>query len=126
MKVKKLLIIIPAIIIILLITIILIIKNDPNTKNLVINNIDFTTIDDGTYFGECLNGMIAASVEVEVKDKKITDIKIVKHDNGLGRKAEAIVEDVVNKQSLNVDTVSGATLSSSTILKAIENALKSK
>ena len=70
--------------------------------------------------------MIAASVEVEVRDNKITNIVIKKHDYGLGKKAEAIVEDVVNQQSLNVDTVSGATLSSSTILKAIENALNSK
>lgn len=126
MNVKKLLIIIPAILLILLVIMIIVIKNDPNTKNLAINNVDLSIIADGKYLGECQNGMIAASVEVEVKDKKISSINILKHDYGLGKKAERIVEDVIDKQTLNVDTVSGATLSSSTILKAIENALNIK
>jgi uncharacterized protein with FMN-binding domain len=37
-----------------------------------------------------------------------------------------IVDDVLWQQSLDVDTVSGATASSKTILKAIENALKER
>ena len=41
----------------------------------------------------------------------------------MGNKAETIVDDVVDKQTLDVDTVSGATVSSKVILKSIENAL---
>jgi len=41
----------------------------------------------------------------------------------LGGKAESIVDDVIAKQSLDVDVVTGATYSSSTILKAIEDSL---
>jgi len=42
-----------------------------------------------------------------------------------GKPAEAIVDSVVAAQSLQVDIVSGATLSSKCILKAIEVALES-
>jgi len=48
---------------------------------------------------------------------------ILEHDNGKGGKAEKIVDDVIKAQSLNVDVVSGATVSSKVILKAGEMAL---
>ncbi len=41
----------------------------------------------------------------------------------MGQPAEAIIEDVVEDQSLDVDSVSGATYSSRVILKAIEATL---
>ncbi len=88
-----------------------------------IDNIDFTKIANGSYIGYSDNGMIKAKVSVVVTDGKVTAIEILKHDNGLGRKAEAITTDVINAQSLEVDAISSATYSSSTILKAIEDAL---
>ena len=42
---------------------------------------------------------------------------------GKGSQAEKIVNEVVNKQSLDVDLVSGATISSKVIIKSVENAL---
>lgn len=51
-------------------------------------------------------------------------IKIIEHENGLGSKAEKIVDDVISRQSLKVDAVSGASASSKCIIKAIENALQ--
>lgn len=63
-------------------------------------------------------------VEVTVRQHKITDILIVRHDNGLGGAAETITDDVIREQSLEVDAVSGATVSSKCILKAIENVLE--
>ena len=41
-------------------------------------------------------------------------------------KAEKIVNDVISEQSSEVDAVSGATVSSKCIIKAIENALQSE
>lgn len=38
--------------------------------------------------------------------------------------AEAIANDVLDAQSLEVDAISGATLTSDTVLKAIEDALR--
>ena len=66
---------------------------------------------------------IAAKVEVDIKDKKISNIKLLEHKNERGGKAEVIPERVVEAQSLKVDTISGATNSSKVILEAIQNAL---
>lgn len=78
---------------------------------------------DGAYTGACNNGLVSAKVEVAVQDHAIADVRILEHRNGMGKAAESIVDTVTAQQSLEVDTVSGATLSSQTILKAIENAL---
>lgn len=93
-------------------------------NNLVINNIDLTTVKDGTYKGDYSIFPIEVEVEVTVKDNIITNIDLIKHVTGQGQKASSIIDVVVDKQSLQVDTVSGATGSSKVILKAIENALK--
>ena len=39
---------------------------------------------------------------------------------------KTLVDDVISKQSLEVDAVSGATVSSKCIIKAIENTLQSE
>ncbi len=62
---------------------------------------------------------------MKVENHTITDIDILKHDNGKGKAAEAITSDVIKNQSVQVDVVTGATYSSKVILKAIENALTS-
>ena len=95
----------------------------------IISGVEITTpdlakIQDGTYTGDFDAILVSADVDVMVKDHKITEIRINKHDNGRGKKAEAITDQVIAKQSLAVDTVSGATNSSKVILKAIENALE--
>ena len=82
---------------------------------------------DGVYNGEYnMSGTPnKAAVEVTVQDKIITAIKIVRHVcSPIGKKAERITESVIEQQSLDVDAISGATSSSLTILKAIENALQ--
>ena len=49
---------------------------------------------------------------------------LLQHDNGPGSMAENIVNDVVEEQSLDIDAVSEATVSSKCILKAVENAIE--
>lgn len=88
-----------------------------------VENVDLNKIQDGTYDGSYKVFPITVKVEVIVRDQKISDIKLVEHDNGKGKPAEVILESVIRAQSLNVDTISGATYSSKVILKAIENAL---
>ena len=94
-----------------------------NPDDIIVNSIDLSKVQDGVYVGHYKSAMVSAKVEVTVKDNKIVEIKISQHDCGLGTKAEGIVDDVVNAQTLEVDTVSGATLSSKVILKAVEDAL---
>lgn len=85
--------------------------------------LDLSKVADGQYIGSCDVDLIQVEVKVKVEDHKITDIVLLQHKNGKGAPAETIIEEVVKKQSLEVDTVSGATNSSKVILKAIEDAL---
>lgn len=85
---------------------------------------DLSNVQDGNYSGEYLIAPVHVKVEVSVRDHRITDIAILQHDNGLGSAAESIINDVIEKQSLNIDAVSGATVSSKCILKAVENAIE--
>jgi uncharacterized protein with FMN-binding domain len=66
---------------------------------------------------------VSATVEVIIEGGRIEDIRLLDHGNGMEQPAEAIIEDVVEDQSLDVDSVSGATYSSRVILKAIEATL---
>jgi len=91
-----------------------------------IKNDDLSAISDGTYKGSFDAMKIAADVSVTVSNHKITDIKLLRHKTERGQKAEVIPQKVIAAQSLNVDTISGATNSSKVILKAIENALEQK
>ncbi|KAB3536041.1 FMN-binding protein [Alkaliphilus pronyensis] len=93
------------------------------SPEIVVNDVDLSQVSDGAYTGECDAGLVKVSVVVEVKDNKITDITIERHQNGLGGKAEKVIDSILEKQSLNVDVISGATVSSNAISKAVENAL---
>jgi len=90
---------------------------------IVIEDVDLKQIEDGKYYGEFDADMVAAKVEVEIKDNAIKDIKLIEHKTDRGVRAEVIPQKVVEAQSLKVDTISGATNSSKIILKSIQNAL---
>lgn len=91
--------------------------------NMTISYPDLTTLSDGNYLGEYTLLPVSVQVQVTIQAHVIKDIQILQHQNGLGTSAEAITDTVITAQSLAVDTVSGATVSSQCILKAIENAL---
>lgn len=63
---------------------------------------------------------------VVIQDETIKAILVLESadDEAFMEKAEKVAKDVVEKQSIEVDTVSGATYSSKGILKAIKKALK--
>jgi uncharacterized protein with FMN-binding domain len=98
-------------------------KYKSTVAEIKVTNIDVSKIKDGVYTGSCDALIIGAKVKVEVKDHKISSISFIEHKYDRGKPAEAILQRVVSAQSLEVDTVSGATNSSRVILKAIENAL---
>lgn len=93
-------------------------------NKLSIKTPELEKIDEGIYIGEYSIIPVFVKVQVSVEDDKISDITILKHENGLGGKAEKLVKDIIKKQSLDVDTISGATVSSKCILKAIEQAIE--
>lgn len=87
------------------------------------DKVELSKINNGSYVGEYLGKLVKVVVDVKIADNKIVDIIILKHDNGLGKKAEKIVNQIISQQSLDVEVVSGATTSSKAILKAVEVAL---
>lgn len=96
--------------------------NEVNKISIV--NPNLSNISDGNYIGEYSITPVYVKVEVTVENHIFTNINILEHDNGLGSSAESITNDIIQNQSLNVDAVSGATVSSKCILKAIENAIE--
>ena len=100
--------------------------NDYQKKvsNIVFEDIELADIKDGVYEGEYDAGYIYAKVEVEIRNNEIVFITLLEHRNERGKTAECILDDVVAKQEIDVDAVSGATNSSNVIKKAIENAVE--
>jgi len=90
-----------------------------------VQDVDLSSLSDGTYEGNYSSFPVSVTVNVTVRDHRITEIDLVKHINGQGKAAEPITETVIEEQSLTVDVVSGATYSSKVILLAIEDALQS-
>ena len=57
-----------------------------------------------------------------VKEGRLESIEILRHENGKGKQAEAIVDDMVKNNDSRVELVSGATVSSICIRSAVRNA----
>lgn len=88
-----------------------------------VNDINIKKVKDGVYTGQFEKFLILVELKVTVKNHKITGIEIVNQRAGKGYEATEITDKVVKAQSLKVDSVTGATISSVAILKAIERAL---
>lgn len=84
---------------------------------------ELSSLADGDYKGEYTILPVDVEVKVSIENNQISNVEIIKHFNGLGKQAEAVIPLVLNQQNLDVDIVSGATVSSKCILKAIENAM---
>ena len=91
-------------------------------KALVIHDVDLQSLEDGTYQGEHEAGRWTNNVQVEVMDGEILSIQLLDGFE-MEKVKEEIYGKVIEHQSLEVDVVSGATVSSKAYLKAIENAL---
>ncbi len=80
---------------------------------------------DGTYYGTGTGFGGTLKVKVEISGGKITSIQIMENQDGSEyiSKASALINTIIQNQSTNVDTVSGATYSSVGIIQAVRNAL---
>ena len=93
-------------------------------KNLVINDINLTELEDGYYQGKYEDGRWSNEVEVEINNNKISRVKII-DDITFSQPEikEKIFKRVIEKQTLDVDIVSEATVTTKAYLKSIEIAL---
>ena len=76
---------------------------------------------DGVYAGEAEGFGGPISLEVTVEEGKITAIEILsaeKEDGAYFAMAQDVIPDIIEKQSADVDTISGATFSSTGIRDA--------
>jgi len=94
-----------------------------SVRKMTINPVDLSGIADGSYPGSFKAGRFSYSVEVTVKDHKIEAVK----STGAKQAQDAVVQKIFDRireaQSVRVDTVSGASLTTKAVSKAVENAL---
>lgn len=93
-------------------------------KNLPVRQIDLAGIADGSYKGSFCLKRFCYAVEVTINSGAISDIVLLNNTKSeYGEKAAAIKDRIIEAQSLKVDVISGATISSKSIIKAVEKAL---
>ncbi len=81
---------------------------------------------DGTYTGDGQGFGGNIQVQITIADDTLTDIQVVsaeKEDSAYLSQGKAVIDRILEAQSTDVDTVSGATFSSTGILMAVEDAL---
>jgi uncharacterized protein with FMN-binding domain len=98
-------------------------STEKNSDMLITKDIPIFSVKDGYYEGSMQHGPDTAKVRVTINNGKIIAINILEHRHGPWHGADTIADRVIAAQSLNVDSVSGATLASKVMLGAIENAL---
>lgn len=93
-------------------------------QELVINEINLQEIDDGIYNGVYKAGRWSNEVRVEIKDHRIANIEIV-DDIMLSQSKvrDSVFNSVIERQNLDIDIISEATVTSKAYLKSIEIAL---
>jgi len=85
-----------------------------------------SSLSDGTYTGSGTGFRGTTDVSVTVKNHKITDITITSYeddDEFFERAKSTVIEEIIDNQSVDVQTVSGATFSSNGILEAVADAI---
>lgn len=100
-------------------------KEMEKAKNelMLVEDPDLSKVEDGIYREKVETMLVKAEVEVSVKNHKIISISIIKHENGKGKPAEAIVDAIVKDNSTDVELIAGATMSSLVIRAAVIDAV---
>ena len=82
-------------------------------------------LEDGVYRGTGTGFAGDITVSVTVKEKQIISIDIISSsdDEAFFTRAKTVIDKIIEGQTLDVDTVSGATYSSRGIISAVKNAL---
>ena len=81
--------------------------------------------EDGDFTGEA-TGMEPMKVDVTVTDGKIASVEVVEHNETEGYCEEALADIpklIVEKNSTDIDAISGATMTSNGIKNAVNDAL---
>jgi uncharacterized protein with FMN-binding domain len=103
-------------------------KEHKEAASLSLNAVDFSKLIDGNYHGAYAGGIYKWRVnecDVTVMNGKVADIQFVNSSDpgAANTDVKTLYDRVIKAQSLKVDTISGATLTSKAYLQCIENAL---
>lgn len=84
-----------------------------------------TALTDGVYTGTGTGYRGDTTVQVTVKGGAITDVEVLSYrdDRNFFERAKGVIDSILSRQTVEVDTVSGATWSSRGILSAVADAL---
>jgi uncharacterized protein with FMN-binding domain len=93
-------------------------------KKTTFDSIDLKQVKDGTYTGYYDMLLVNAFVKVTISNGVIISLDLLEHRYNRTYDGSAVVKQILEKQSLDVDGVTGATYSSKSIIKATERALK--
>ena len=105
-----------------------IMKEHREARNLPLNKVNFSILEDGSYHGYYDGGMYRWRIndcDVTVTNGKVSQILLSNSNDPAEANVEAamLYDRVIESQSLQVDTLSGATLTSKAYLQCVENAL---
>lgn len=101
-------------------------ENADNTETATSTDTADQVYKDGTYTGDGQGFGGNIQVQITIADDTLTDIQVVsaeKEDSAYLSQGKAVIDRILEAQSTDVDTVSGATFSSTGILMAVEDAL---
>ncbi len=98
-------------------------KFNSDMASLRYQDINMTDVGDGTYIGTAETLLIKVDAEVTVADHKIKAIRLLRHENGQGKPAEIITDQMIRDNTYKTDLITGATYSSKVIQSAVSDAL---
>lgn len=80
---------------------------------------------DGTYTGSADGFRSTIEVSVTISGGKITDVEVTQENDTpqFFQRAQSVIDSIINAQSADVSTISGATYSSTGIINAVKEAL---
>jgi len=93
------------------------------TLNLQIGSVDLSNVEDGVYHGKYSGYRWTTEVEVTVQNHEITKIDIIKNPVFNPVTAREVADNIIDQNKIPVEVVSGATVDSKALMKAVENAL---
>ena len=100
------------------------IRMNSQVKSFDRSGIDISQVSDGVYNGHSETDLVKVEVSVKISDGMLQDIEILRHECGKGHPANKIVKDMLKKNDIEVDAISGATMSSEVIKDSVRNALR--
>lgn len=92
-------------------------------SKLPFTQVELSDIDDGVYSGKTYTSFLHLELEVEVKEHRLTDIKVLKNDGIDGETAKPIINEMIKQNSIVVPAIKGAELGSIVYISCVNQAL---